>query len=137
MTDERMMGGKFIGVDGATEKDMIDGLDPGIVRLVTWLRANGFKTTDSGDGKAKLAQGFTEDDGVCAYAHVAIIMSKHDFVAEVDRLGQLLWDDHEIELMAQGPDETKEPRLDASYCFASQCAMAVLMHVDDSMLAPM
>ncbi len=31
------------------------GLDPGVVRLVTGLRSEGFQTTDSGDGVSKPA----------------------------------------------------------------------------------
>ncbi len=135
MSDQKMMGGKFVGVEGATEQDMLDGIDPGVRRLVAWLRANGFNTTDSGDGKTKFAQGFTTEDGVCEWPHVVIVFDKHEFVAEVDRLGTLLWDEHKIELFDMGPEETNEPRLDASYCFASQCATAMLLYVDDSMLA--
>jgi hypothetical protein len=36
----------------------INELDHGIRCTVAWLRARGFDTTDSGDGKAKFAQGF-------------------------------------------------------------------------------
>lgn len=32
-------------------------LDPGVRRLVMWLRAQDFKTSDSGDGVTKIADG--------------------------------------------------------------------------------
>jgi len=35
---------------GLTQAE-VDGLNPGIRRLVVWLRANGFDTCDSGDGQ--------------------------------------------------------------------------------------
>lgn len=135
MTDGQMMGGKFIGVDGASEQDMIDGLDPGIVRLVTWLRANGFNTTDSGDGKTKFAQGFIEDDGVCPFAHVAIFVEPEDLIKESRRLSSLLADEFDIIIEPLGPDpDARPPLIDASYCVSYDTAVIVLQNVDDSML---
>lgn len=53
-------------------------LNPGIARTVAWLNANGFRTTDSGDGK-------TRGD----YAYVVIVLEK-DLIAETTRLVELL-----------------------------------------------
>lgn len=38
----------------------LDTIDPGVRRLVRWLRAMGFDTTDSGDGVTKPAAGDVE-----------------------------------------------------------------------------
>lgn len=136
MSDNRMMGGPFIGVDGATENDMLAGLDPGIVKLVAWLRGHGFNTTDSGDGQAKFADGFTEDDGVCPFAHATMVMHPSSLVPEADRLAQLLLEEHGIMVEPLGPEEGDEdpPRIDASYCPAMRSAMMILINVDDAML---
>jgi hypothetical protein len=130
---EQMMGGPFVGVNGATESDMLAGIDPGVKRLVAWLRVRGFNTTDSGDGKTKLAQGFTEDDGVCAYPHVAIKVRPAKLIDEADRLAILLWEEHGITIEPT-PPEGNPPQIDASYCVPTNSAMILLNHVDDSML---
>jgi hypothetical protein len=137
MNEQKMMGGKFVGVDGATEADMLSGIDPGVSRLVKWLRDSGFHTTDSGDGKTKLAQGFTEDDGVCPYAHVVISIKPAKLVSEADRLAALLWETHGITVEPLGPEETEQepPRIEANYCAANSKATILLYHVDDMMLA--
>lgn len=129
--DSRTMGGSMLGAD----VDPV-GLDPGIVKTVAWLRANGFKTTDSGDGRTKFTQGFTEDDGVCPYPHVAITVDPGNLVREADRLAQLLYDDHTIAIEPLGPGEEDPPRIEASYCAANGTALILLLHVDDSMLRP-
>jgi hypothetical protein len=129
----QMMGGPFIGVNGADEDDMIAGCDPGVARLVAWLRSKGFDTTDSGDGVTKLAQGYTEEDGVCPFAHVAIVVDKGALVSEADRLTALLWEEHGVEIEPM-PPEGDPPRIDASYCPASGTAMLMLLHVTDEML---
>ncbi len=121
-------------------KPMRDGefdageLDPGIRRLVVWLRENGFKTTDSGDGKAKLAAGFTEDDGVWTIPHVGIAVAPSKLVREADRLADLLYSVHGIEVCPTPPEPNGDPEIDASYCAASRRAMLVLTNVDDSKL---
>lgn len=130
---EPTMGGPFVGVDGATEQDMLAGVDPGVRRLVTWLRENDFNTTDSGDGKTKFAQGFTEEDGVCPYPHVAIVVEKDKLVSEADRLADLLYEEHGVAVEPM-PPEGDPPRIDASYCPATETAMIMLLHVTDDML---
>lgn len=42
--------------------DIIAACDPGIRRVVAWLRERGFKTTDSGDGVTKPSAG--DDDAM-------------------------------------------------------------------------
>lgn len=130
MTANRMMGGPMLGgnVDSV-------GLDPGIARTVAWLRGHGFTTTDSGDGKTKFAQGWTEDDGVIPYPHVAIVVADASTLAgEANRLAELLWDEHAIQVESTPPEPPDPPRIEASYCPASRNAMILLLHVDDSML---
>lgn len=131
-----MMGGPFIGVGGATEADMLAGVDPGVARLVAWLRGHGFETTDSGDGRTKFTQGFTEDDGVCPYAHVAIVVEPVRLVPEADRLSWLLLKEHGVMVEPLGPEEDGigPPRIDATYCPAARAAMMTLVNVDDAML---
>jgi hypothetical protein len=111
-------------------------LDPGVRRLVVWLRDNGFRTTDSGDGKTKIAAGYSEDeDGVCPGAHVAIGVRPEDLVSEADRLVDLLRDEHGVEIEPT-PSEGNPPMIDASYCATSRSAMIMLLHVTDDMLRP-
>jgi len=64
----------------------VDELNPGIRRLVGWLRANGFDTCDSGDGQTH--------DHECdrSYPYVTIIAPKWELVAQADRLNRLLVD---------------------------------------------
>lgn len=133
MGEDTPMGGPFLAADKSNEAEVITGCDPGVRRLVGWLCGHGFHTSDSGDGKTKLEQGFAEDDGVCPFAHVAICVEPADLVSEADRLARLLWDEHEIEVEAT-PPEGDPPHVDASYCPATKTAMIVLLHVDDSML---
>lgn len=132
--DERMMGGRFIGLDGATEADMLSGVDPGIVRLVTWLRERGFHTTDSGDGRTKIAQGWTEDDGVLPYPHVVISVDPDKLVDEARRLRELLDAEHGIIVEPTPPEPPDPPQIESLYFVTSDNAMIVLNHVDDSML---
>lgn len=132
----RMMGGPFIGVNGASETDMLDGLDPGIARTVAWLRAHGFVTTDSGDGRTKFEKGWTEDDGVLPYPHVVIQVQPQELVAEAERLCRLLHAEHGVTIEPTPPEPPDPPQIDATYSVASGVAMIELKHVDDSMLRP-
>lgn len=133
---QNMMGGPFIGIDGATESDMLAGVDPGVKNLVAWLRGHGFRTTDSGDGRTKFVQGFTEDDGVCPYAHVVMAVRPFDLVHEANRLASLLALQHAIVVEPLGPEEDGmgPPRIDASYCPGSGVAMIILVNVEDSIM---
>lgn len=60
-------------------------LDPGIRKVVRWLRENGFNTTDSGDGE-------TKSDGARVFdmPHVAIRCTRRDLITEADRLEDLI-----------------------------------------------
>lgn len=64
---------------------MPTGLDPGIRRVVTFLRKHGFHTTDSGDG-TKVGMSCAVD-----YPHVFMTVSPSAFlIEEADRLARLL-----------------------------------------------
>lgn len=56
-------------------------LDPGIRRVVVWLRSLGCRTTDSGDGASK-----PDDARVLNFPHVYLVVSKSAFFATVHRL---------------------------------------------------
>ncbi len=60
-------------------------LDPGIRRVVMWIRGLGLHTTDSGDGVSKPA-----DARVTDVPHVAIASRKASFFGDVDRLSALV-----------------------------------------------
>jgi hypothetical protein len=114
----------------------IENIDPGVRRLVAWLRVSGFRTTDSGDGKIKIEAGATEDGGVCPFPHVAMVVEPDDLVHEARRLSHLLKNDHGVTIYPTPPEPTGEPELDVSYNVHNDRAMMVLIHVDDSMLTP-
>lgn len=68
-----------------------DFLDPDIAGLVEWLNANGFVTTDSGDGHSKLEGAGSYDDPDCLRVpHVAIASTPDTLRADADRLQLLL-----------------------------------------------
>lgn len=62
-----------------------DKLDPGIREVVRLLISMGFETTDSGDGKHKVEQGWDAEE-VVPFPHVFMKTSKERMVAEADRL---------------------------------------------------
>lgn len=51
--------------------EQLQALDPGIRRTVAWMRAHGFRTTNSGDGKTKLERGCC---GALGMPHVAVVL---------------------------------------------------------------
>ena len=57
-------------------------LDPGIRRVVVWLRSMGYRTTDSGDGVSKPEYARVMGDR----PHVFMVVHKSSFFADVDRL---------------------------------------------------
>lgn len=69
---------------GGDENPQEEDLDPGIRRVVFFLRSAGFTTTDSGDGESK-ADAIAEGDAL-DYPHVAIVTRSHCLLAESDRV---------------------------------------------------
>lgn len=62
-------------------------LDDGIRGMVLWLRDNGFRTTDSGDGSKHGNMG-----GALPVPHVAMVIVPSDMISECDRLHALVND---------------------------------------------
>jgi len=70
----------------------IDHLDPGIAQLVLDLRAQGIRTTDSGDGMSKLPGGYWERRGFQAYDAPDVIPWPHVvFRSSVENLGKAMF----------------------------------------------
>lgn len=110
------------------DETMIDyeALDPGIRETVRWLNAEGFETSDSGDGHSKR-------DMECAqpFPHVAVPIMPELLVKGADLLRELLAS-RGITLSAIGGEN---PCIQASYDpAAGGSAFIVLMNVDDSLL---
>jgi len=60
-------------------EEQIAKLDPGISTLVQLLQANGFNTTDSGDGKSK-----PPEERAVEFPHVFCVSSKDGLVKDCD-----------------------------------------------------
>ena len=63
-------------------------LDPGIRQTVRWLRANGFQTTDSGDGRSKAL--VIADGEALDFPHVFMRVDPKAMLQESHRLLALL-----------------------------------------------
>lgn len=90
-------------VDPKTWAVDYEGLDPGIRETVRWLVANGFATTDSGDGVSK-NPAIYED--VLEYPHVFMLVDPADMVSEAQRLRSLVGDMGWIEATYSPDDKT-------------------------------
>ena len=102
-------------------------LDPGIRRLVQLLVENDFETTDSGDGKTKLAEFGGDLDGeILDTPHVFIGLDPDAFaLRETDRIRDVLRD-------AGVPVEPGDVQL--SYDPADESCIVMVLGIDDSML---
>lgn len=102
-------------------------LNPGIKKLVKILNENGFKTTDSGDGK-------THDFGCDrSNAYVCIeVQGLRRSEDEAVRLMDFMRFKCDIDIYPIGIDGA--PCIQATYDPANGTAFIELMHVDDSML---
>ena len=112
---------------GLTQAE-VDGLNPGIRRLVVWLRANGFDTCDSGDGQTH--------DHACdrSYPYVTILVPKWELVAQADRLNRLLV---EVGVPIRSiSEERMGGAIQASYDPADGSAVIDLTGVSDKDLPP-
>lgn len=70
----------------------IKQVDPGVRKLVRFLRSNGYNTTDSGDGVSK------EDiEGALDIPHVFMTVDADEGVRRADKLRRLLIDSFGIE----------------------------------------
>lgn len=110
-------------------------LDKGIRDTVMWLRAEGFITTDSGDGVSKATEQ-PDMAGVCEFPHVAMRVEPDMLHSEADRLWDLLMDTG-IDVFATTEVEGQEMpvvNVEATYFPASQSALILLTGVNDQML---
>lgn len=120
----------------------VGDMNPGIRRTVQWLRDNGFKTCDSGDGKTH------EHECDRPIAYVTIRVDPSQLSAECDRL-LLLLKDHGVDLAAEYEKmgdayqsgtldlETQSfPTLQAQYGPVDGVATLDLACVDDALMWP-
>jgi hypothetical protein len=103
-------------------------LDPGIRHTVAFLNANGFTTSDSGDGVSKPAAG---DDEALNMAHVYISVDHpSNMITEARRLRDLLASVG-VNIGPQGPDGAA---IQATYDPGDDSAIIALYGVDDAAL---
>lgn len=107
-------------------------LNPGIVRTVTWLRAHGFDTRDSGDGQTHQ---HACDRG---YAYVSARVDPARLIHECGRLVVLLAEAGlEVAPIArgfEGADGVSRPCIQGSYDPGDGVAVIDLMGLCDAML---
>jgi len=123
LLDDPMDESRPLHWEGPTEKageetsTLPEGLNPGIVETVRWLREKGFATCDSGDGE-------TGDFGCdIPFPYVHMRVEPKDLVAEADRLTAMMMDDRGVKLEPQNEELTAKC-VEASY--HPQSGMAVL-----------
>jgi hypothetical protein len=114
-------------------------LDPGVRLTVAWLRDQGFETTDSGDGKTKLAEypsiSDAIQDGLRDEPHVVIRVAPDELIAESDRLESLLMKVG-VRLEEQPPDSyVAGPHAQATYDPANRIAFIDIVNLTDELLA--
>lgn len=107
-------------------------LDPGIREVVRMLISWGFETTDSGDGKYKIEQGWDAEE-VVPMPHVYIVTSKDKLVPEADRLVWLL----DKRGVSTGPlaHDGDGVYVEATYLPGSQISLICLFNLNDAALA--
>lgn len=99
-------------------------LDPGVRKLVRLLRAQGFRTCDSGDGVSKPP----EWEGVLTVAHVFMETGPEDMVSEANLLFTVL------ESVLHVP--ITPGMIQASFDPADGSAVLAVMGVNDAMIKP-
>ncbi len=99
-------------------------LDPGIRRLVTWLRAKGYNTTDSGDGVSK-AESIKDGDAL-GTPHVFIPVNPADGI----RLSEQLAAD--LASIGVELDPSSGPSVEFSYCPTQGGGWLSLFHLSDA-----
>lgn len=117
-------------------------LDPGIREVVRFLIAQGFHTTDSGDGEHKRSRGWTEEGGLIPFPHVIIEVKPAEIaVACSDLVGVLRGIGVDVvsqtEAWAEvleGERERPRPYIEASYDPIDGRAIVGLYHVTSEMV---
>ena len=110
------------------DQEPVEGLNPGIRNMVSWLRRQGFETCDSGDGETH--------DYECDHEapYVAMIVLKDKLVGEADRLKGLLGQSN-IEVGVVDEDGLS-PSIQASYDPSDGSAVIFLSGLADKDLPP-
>jgi hypothetical protein len=104
-------------------------LDPGITKVVTFLRQKGFETTDSGDGVTKRAAG---DEEALDLPHVAVrVPEELGLTRAADNL-LTFFSVHGVPIDEQGKWDIW---IEASYDPANRIGILVLFGLDDTKLA--
>ena len=110
-------------------------LDPGICKVVRWLRERGFDTMDSGDGVSKklgIERGLAMD-----IPHVIIKTEPATMAAEADRLAQTL---REAGIAVKAYEHGGLPNdaavVEATYSPVDGYAVVALLGLDDVALPP-
>ncbi len=101
-------------------------VNPEVRTLVEWLNLNGFRTTDSGDGR-NYSAGM---EGAVPFPMVAIGVESEALTAEADRLAELMSNVFGL-IFSERPGA---PNIEASYNPGDGCAVVVLTNVTDSQL---
>jgi hypothetical protein len=109
-------------------------LDPGIRRTVRWLQAEGFRTTDSGDGVTKIAAGW-DPEQVCDYPHVVCMVSPLHLATEANHLARLV-NGLGVDVVPNGRRGTGQAEVRASLDPVDGSAVLVLVGVGDAELFP-
>jgi hypothetical protein len=104
-------------------------ITPGIIKTVEWLNANGFITSDSGDGVTNVEAGM---EGALDYPNVAIPVQPTGLVYLASAL-LILLKRVGVEVLPASED-TSIPCISASYDPADNSAIVMLYGVDDKML---
>jgi crotonobetainyl-CoA:carnitine CoA-transferase CaiB-like acyl-CoA transferase len=101
-------------------------LPPGMVCVVALLRALGYKTTDSGNGKGQM-------EGALPFPHVVAVVSPVDLVSEANRL-KLILEELGIAVHPQGPEWCTAPAIEGAYDVGAGVATIMLTNVTDATL---
>ena len=106
-----------------SEAEILAGLDTGIRRTVALLRAHGFNTCDSGDGKSKGYE-WARDHG-----HVSMRVHTSEMKSEADRLLAV-----PINAGVECDESEGGASIQAMYSPKDGLAILEVGHIDDSML---
>jgi hypothetical protein len=98
-------------------------LDPGIRKLVRFLREHAFDTSDSGDGRSK-----PETARVVDLPHVMMLVERELLFIEADRLHDLL------DARGVAFEEEGAPLIEATYNPADGLVTLMLVGLDDTAL---
>lgn len=106
-------------------------INPGIVKLVAMLQAEGFVTTDSGDGITNVELGM---DDALDFPHVFMVVDADQMIAESHRLWALLEPAANFNPRVDAPPDQPLGVIEASYSPINEIAVLSLYNLDDAFL---